>query len=113
MPEQSKVHLPRSASQTCSDIVMAQLLVLNAEGQHVCTNCVHKTWYTLEDGLWLCRTRDLLFDVYRTACDEVLAHLKEKHRYELLDADSKDDASRLNKVYVKPLKENSRPRFKC
>ena len=104
MPEQSKNLLLLNASQTCSDYVMAKLLVLNAEGQHVCTNCVRKTWYTLEDGLWQCHTGDLLFDVYRMACDEVLAHLKENHRRAILDADSEDDASRLNKLYIKQVK---------
>ena len=43
--------------------------------------------------------------MYRTACDEVFDHLKEKQRRELLDADSEDDASRLNKIYIKQLKK--------
>ena len=105
MPKQSKNLLLTNASQTCSDYGMAQLLVLNAAEQHVCTNCVRKTWYTLEDRLWQCHTGDLLFDVYRTACDGVLAHLRENHRRAMLDVDSEDDASRLNKLYIKQVKK--------
>ena len=80
---------------------MAQLLVLNAEGQHVCTSCVCKTWYTFKEGLWQCHNGDLLFDMYCTACDEVLAHLKEKYRRELYDAESEEAASGLKKAYIK------------
>ena len=104
MPEQSREQLLTSASRACSGFFMDRLPVLNAEGQHVCTKCVRKTWYTLEEGLWQCHTGDLLFDVYHMACDEVLAHLKENHRRELLDVDSEHDASRLNKIYIKQLK---------